>query len=87
MAVVTPSPYLVNAIISVSLLRAVFAVLSTLAAAHNSNRFALLPILGLGSVFVIYRDIAVESQRPEGKCTMNKGKMPCNTGQLGNLLG
>lgn len=87
MAVVTLAPYLVNAIVSVSLLRAVFAVLSTLAAAHNSNRFTLLPIFGLGSVFVIDRDVAVESQRPEGKCTVNKGKTPCSTGQLGNLLG
>ncbi len=58
-------PYLIYPIISVSFLRAVFTVLSTFAAAHNSNGFAFLPVLSLCSVFVINRDVAVESQRPD----------------------
>lgn len=63
--------YLVNAIISVSLLRTVFAVLPTLAAAHNSNWFTLLPVLGFSPIFVINRNVAVKSQCP----THKKGKM------------
>lgn len=34
-------------------------MLATLAAAHNSNWFACLPVLGLSSVFVVDRDVAV----------------------------
>lgn len=54
--------YLIYTIISVSFFRAVFTVLATFAAAHDSNRFAFFPVLGLRSIFVIDRDIAVESQ-------------------------
>lgn len=57
--------YLIYAIISVSFLWRVFTVLATLAAAHNSDRLASLPILCLGPIFVIDRNIAVESQRPD----------------------
>lgn len=56
--------YLIYPIISVSFLRAVFTVFASLAAAYNSYWLALLPILRLGSVFVINRYIAVESQCP-----------------------
>lgn len=66
-------PYFVNAIVSVSLLWAVFAVLSTFAAAHNSNWFAFLPVLGLSPFFVIDRNVAVQSQCP----AHSKGNMQC----------
>lgn len=54
-------------------------MLSALAAAHNSNRFSLLPVLGLGSVFVIERDVAVESQRPGENHTIYMCKIKCST--------
>lgn len=56
--------YLIYTIISVSFFRAVFTVLATFATANDSNWFALFPVFGLRSIFVIDRDIAVESQCP-----------------------
>lgn len=58
------SSYLIYPIISVSFLRGVFTVFATLAAAHDSNWFSRLPVLCIGSIFVVDRDVAVESQRP-----------------------
>ena len=58
------SLYLVYAIISVSFLRGIFTVLAPLAAANNSNWFALLPAPRLSSIFVIDWDVAVECQCP-----------------------
>lgn len=57
--------YLIYSIISVPFLGAVFTVLASLAAAYYSNRFACLPVFGFCSIFVIDRDVAVESQRPD----------------------
>lgn len=48
---------------------------SPLAAAYYSNRFALLPVLGLGPIFVIDGNVAVESQSSRGGHTIYKGKI------------
>lgn len=57
--------YLIYSIVSVPFLGAVFTVLASLAAAYYSNWFACLPVFGFCSIFVIDRDVAVESQRPD----------------------
>lgn len=54
--------YLVDAIVSISFLRSVFTVLSTLATANNPDWFAILPVLCFCSNFVIDRNITIESQ-------------------------
>lgn len=48
---------------------------SPLAAAYYSNRFALLPVLGLSPIFVVDGNVAVESQSSGGSHTIYTGKI------------
>jgi len=59
--------HLVDAVVAVPLLGGVFAVLAALAAAHHPHRLPLLPVLGLGSIFVVDGDVTVESHGPENR--------------------
>lgn len=59
-----PTSYLIDAVISVAFLWAVFAVFATLAAANHPDRFASLPVLGISPVLIVHRCVAVQCQRP-----------------------